>query len=229
MRISTIALIAIVCLTSSMVRAQDPATVSLDNPLPSRTVFKLSPQHFAVNSLKAGIERFNADRAASFVVMITGRLEDEDDPFDGTSYDGLAGEFQLRKYISPMKPRISRNGNSFYEGIYGAVYLQGGFYSSSYSDNYTTYDPDTGNPTQVGYNYDMKVRNGGLGFAIGYQKTLWHVVFLEAFIGGGIQFAGHEITGYKPKPVMFDTDGGITDPIYEGILPKIGLNIGIGL
>lgn len=208
--------------------AQDAESPEAAEP-PSRTVFKLSPQHFTVSSLKAGIERFNPHYSGSFSIMITGRLEKEKDPFDNTGYNGLGAELQFRKYISPMKARTSKAGNHFHQGVYGALYLQGGFFNSSYSDSYDSYDPNTGAPTQIWYQYEQNISNGGLGFTIGYQKTVWQVVFLEAFIGGGIQFAGEEVTGYKPSPVMFDTSGGITDPAYEGIMPKIGVNIGIGL
>ena len=72
------------------------------------------------------------------------------------------------------------------------------------------------------------ITNGGLGFTIGYQKTLWQVLFLEAFGGGGIQFADRKVTGQAPEYAYYDYDT-ITDPAYKGILPKIGMNIGIGL
>jgi hypothetical protein len=199
-----------------------------DEPL-SRTIFKLSPQHFIHNSLKAGIERFNKTHSGSFVFFITGRLENEDHSFNREGYDGLAGEIQFRKYISPMKVRTSKKNNVFHQGIYGAAYLQGGSYSGEFSESQAVYDPVTGQYVQQSqYTYKESVGNYGFGFTIGYQKTLWQVVFLEAFVGGGIQFADRIITGNKPEPDFFDYSG-IADPGYKGILPKIGLHIGIGL
>lgn len=215
--------IAIFCFSFSHTFAQE-ADLTL-----SRTIFKLSPQHFIHNSLKAGIERFNKTHSGSFVFFVTGRLENEDNAFDREGYDGLAGEIQFRKYISPMKVRTSKKNNIFHQGIYGAAYLQGGSYSGKFSESQAVYDPVTGQYIQQSqYTYKESIGNYGFGFTIGYQKTLWQVVFLEAFVGGGIQFADRVITGNKPEPGFFDYSG-IADPGYKGILPKIGLHIGIGL
>jgi hypothetical protein len=78
------------------------------------------------------------------------------------------------------------------------------------------------------YEYTERVTNGGFGFTIGYQKTLWQVVFMEAFIGGGVQFSGRSVSGDRPDDSFYYYTG-ITDPGYKGIMPKIGLHLGIGL
>jgi len=223
MRITILLSMTIFCISFTNIFAQD------DPPTISRTIFKLSPQHFIHSSLKAGIERFNQTHSGSFAFFVTGRIENEENVYNLNGYNGLAGEIQFRKYISPMKIRTSKRNNVFHQGIYGAAYLQGGSYSGEFSDSYSTYDPNTGQYTQyTNYNYHESVGNYGFGFTIGYQKTLWQVVFLEAFVGGGVQFADRVITGTKPEPNFF-TYGGIADPGYKGILPKIGLHIGIGL
>lgn len=54
------------------------------------------------------------------------------------------------------------------------------------------------------------------------------MIFLEGFVGGGIQFAGRQITGVAGASSYYYDDR-ITALSYRGILPKIGLNIGIGL
>ena len=200
-----------------------------DEPALSRTVFKLSPQHFIHNSLKAGIERFNADHSGSFALFITGRLENNREYiYDREGYNGVAGEVQFRKYISPMKVRTSRKNNTFHQGVYGAAYLQGGTYSGEFENSYQMYDPNSGTYVPAHYEFTERITNGGLGFTIGYQKTLWQVVFLEAFIGGGVQFSDIALSGDKPDDSFYYYTG-ITDPAYKGIMPKIGLHIGIGL
>jgi|SRR5690349_14640769 len=195
-----------------------------------RTVFKLSPQHFTINSLKAGVERFNKDHSASIVLFATARLENNEGTIDFRDrFDGLAGELQLRKYISPLQTRTSKKGNEYQQGIYGAAYVQGGSYSGKFKGEYTYYDPGTGTyPTQVSYDYSESIGNWGLGFTIGYQKTLWQVIFVEAFIGGGVQWSDRISMGLQPDVLYYDYIG-INHPGYKGILPKMGLNIGIGL
>lgn len=72
----------------------------------SRNIFKLSPKHFLHNSLKVGMERFNPTHTSSFAFFVTGMMENTVQSFtDG--YNGVAGELQLRKYISPMKSQTS--------------------------------------------------------------------------------------------------------------------------
>lgn len=204
-------------------------TSAQEDELLSRTIFKLSPQHFIHNSLKAGIERFNPAHSGSFAIFLTGRLEDTRQSWYGREgYSGLAGEVQFRKYISPMKLHTSRRNNSYHQGVYGAAYIQGGGYSGGFEDEMSVYDPNTGAYVPTYYRYTERITNGGFGFTIGYQKTLWQVIFLEAFIGGGVQFSGINISGDKPKDSFYYYSG-ITDPSYRGMLPKIGLQIGIGL
>ena len=213
----------LLCFPLSLTFAQEIVPIS-------RTVFKLSPQHFTHNALKAGLERFNNNHTSSFAIFITGRLDNnEDNYFDREGYNGLAGEFQLRKYISPMKQHTSKKNNVYNQGVYGAAYVQGGSYSGKFAEQYMTFDPVTGGYVQTTqYDYKENIGNWGLGFTIGYQKTLWQVVFLEAFIGGGIQFADRTTSGTNPGGSYYGYDG-ITDPGYKGILPKIGIMIGIGL
>lgn len=197
----------------------------------ARTVFKMSPQHFTQNALKAGVERFNKNHSGSLTFFATARLDNSNEEMvysDIGGYDGFAGELQIRKYISPMKERISKKGNVFHQGVYGLAYVQGGSYSGDFQGYNSTYDPVTGIYTNEEYSYSNNIGNWGLGFAIGYQKTLWQVVFLEAFIGGGVQFSDEIKSGNIPGDPLYEWVD-ISHPAYKGILPKIGLNIGIGL
>lgn len=205
-----------------------PVSAQEEEPL-SRTIFKLSPQHFIDNSLKVGVERFNTDHSGSFAIFLTGRLENNRESlYELQGYSGAAGEVQFRKYISPMKLRTSRKNNTYHQGVYGAAYIQGGAYSGGFEDEYSVYDPNSGSYVPMHYEYTERITNGGFGFTIGYQKTLWQVIFLEAFIGGGVQFSDVNISGNKPEDSFYYYSG-ISDPAYKGILPKIGLHIGIGL
>jgi hypothetical protein len=223
MKIFILVLTALAC-PAGIALAQAPE----EHETISRSIVKLSPQHFTENSLKAGLERFNMNHSLSVAVFITGRMEKNEDSYVGEGYDGLAGELQVRKYISPMKTVTSKKNRTFNQGIYGAVYLQGGTYSGDFRGEYSYYDANGAWVTGVSYDYEDHVGNWGGGFTIGYQRTLWQVIFVEAFIGGGLQFSDRIITGKKPDESYFYYDS-ILDPYYRGILPKFGVNIGIGL
>lgn len=211
-----------VCLSSGFTLAQQSANLS-------RTVFKLSPQHFTENSLKGGVERFNRRHSASVSIFVTGRMEKNESVYNGDGYDGLAGELQVRKYISPMKEITLKNGNVYHRGIYGGLYVQGGSYSGDFNRQFSYYDPSLGaTVTEVAYDYEDHVGNWGGGILIGYQQTLWEAIFVEAFVGGGLQFSDRITTGKLPATPDY-SHVGIADPYFRGVLPKIGLNIGIGI
>jgi hypothetical protein len=210
------------CFAAGIAVAQESETIP-------RTIFKLSPQHFTENSLKGGIEHFNKAHSVSFAVFITGRMEKNEESFYGDGYDGLAGELQLRRYISPMNAVALKNNKVYHRGIYGAVYVQGGSYSGDFRREYNYFDPNTGAMVnEVYYDYEDHIGNWGGGITIGYQQTLLQVIFVEVFVGGGLQFSDRITTGKLPATPDYSFYN-YKDPYYRGILPKIGFNIGIGL
>ena len=195
-----------------------------------RTVFKVSPQHFTQNQLKVGVERFNKNFDKSVVIYAYGMLQNKggNDLFDDLGYSGLGGEGQFRKYLTPLEQRTTKNNRNFYQGIYLAGFIQGGNFVRDQHYRYSYVDP-TGNVVWTEGELRRDVGNWGFGFTLGVQRTVWNIVFLEAFIGGGLQWS--DITEYSPNLpyVYYGEYYGITNPGYQGILPKFGLQIGIGL
>lgn len=205
-----------------------------ETPPPSRSVFKISPQHFTQLQLKVGFERFNKTYSHSFSFYVNALLNSQDITGYPGGYDGLGGEFQYRKYIVPLQERTSKKGNIFYRGIYVSGYLQGGHYSGDQSGIYFKHDPVTDTNVRTPYYYTDNIGNWGSGFTIGVQQTLWRKIFLDAYVGGGVQFSDQIRSGSVPDDpswyCIFDPSGsGITALDYQGIMPKIGLLIGVGL
>jgi len=200
-----------------------------------RFLFKLSPQHFTQNTLKVGGEYFNKNFTHSFAIYASAVSGDKTEDyyyFSDYQYDGLGGELQYRKYISPLKLNTTKRGKEYYQGIYFAGFLQGGGYSADRYYGYDGYDPD--NPDipiwVVEYDYEESIKNLAFGFTLGVQRTLWKVLFIDVYVGGGFQLSEVTRTGLFPsrhEPYYYDP--GISVPAYEGVLPKIGLQIGLGL
>lgn len=221
----------LITLTALNVFAQESA-----NLVPSRSLFKLSPQHFTQNALKIGIERFNRNFTKSVAFYLTGMLGDNtsnNDYYNTYGYNGLSGEFQFRKYIRPMELLPGKRGNEYVQGIYFAGFLQGGSYSANRYSDYYTIDPNTGVKIKVvEYDYDESIGNIAFGFTLGWHRTLWKVVYVDLYIGGGLQFSDVIRTGQLPQyysNYYFYYRDAATDPGYQGILPKFGVQIGIGL
>jgi hypothetical protein len=199
---------------------QDPLT---------RTVVKLSPQHFIRNAFKGGVERFNGTHSSSLAFFFTAQRQNTGEGFFEYGHNGLAGELQFRKYIGGLKQITSKNGKVHHRGVYGAGYLQAGSYSGQFSGVEVYIDPVTGARTnQWGYRYRESVGNWGFGFTLGFQKTIWQALFLDVFAGGGMQFSDRIVTG-NPQDAPFFNYIDIYHPAYNGILPKIGMTLGLGI
>jgi hypothetical protein len=183
-----------------------------------RSVIKLAPLQFFSNTLELGLESFNKDFSRSFDGSI-GFRSGASDFEDGR---GLALELGYRKYVSPMKLRV-RKDRQFYQGIYYNVAVKGSYFSGTYRDYYY-YDPNTG--SSYTQDYDQKVKAISPSFTLGLQKTLWQIILLDVYVGGGIRFS--DVDSELPDPNYYYGDG-IFGPAYDGIYPKIGAKIGVGL
>jgi hypothetical protein len=212
MRVIASHLLVLVLISSASAQDQDPVI--------PRTILKNSPQHFGINSIKVGVERFNSTHTKSLSIFITARAENfGQNNVEG--YNGLAGELQYRKYINPMKAYFTKRNKKFYQGIYAGLFAQGGNYSGKFKYESVRF-PD------FSYDYSENTGNWAAGFMLGYHRTFWEVIFLDVYAGGGMQWSDKVLTGPDiPDDAYYYYD--ITAPDYHGILPKIGVNIGITL
>jgi hypothetical protein len=218
-------LLTLLVLTTTLVQGQE-------NPSISRTVFKLSPFHFTQNTLKVGIENFNPDFTKSISIYAgvrTSPNNNADIYYNEDGFDGVMGELQFKKYVSPLKEYTSRRNNTYVQGIYAGVFLQGGSFSGDRHFTEYNYDPNTGNSTMVEYSYNEEVWNGAIGFTLGAQRVFWNTLFVEVYIGGGLQIAESTITGPLPPNNNYYYYNNSLQPSYKGIIPKIGIQIGMGL
>jgi hypothetical protein len=224
----SLAFTAIFCITLfTKGRCQD------DELITPGFLLKLAPQNFTQNELKMWGEIFlGAERKKSLNLSLYGRLSQQDQTmyfYPGEVYTGLGTEIAYRKYISPIKKMETRRGKSFLQGIYASGYVQAGRFSSE--GTITTYVYPTNNSPVATAQYDVReeVSNMGFGFTLGVNRTLWKVLFIDAYIGGGLQFANQTLSEPLPPNAFYGFYNDITDPGYQGILPKFGLLIGVRL
>jgi len=197
----------------------------------SRTVFKISPFHFVQNTLKVGLENFNKSgtKSISIYAGVRSKSNTTSNANSDDSYNGVLGEVQFKKYVSPIEEYISKRNRvtMVTQGIYGGVFIQGGSYSGSRNYVEYNYDPGTQTPTNVNYKYSENTWNAGIGFVLGAQRVFWNAIFVDVYIGGGLQVAESSLSGQIP-PNYYSYNSSI-DPGYKGIIPKIGIQIGMGL
>jgi hypothetical protein len=199
---------------------------------PVRFIFKMSPQHLIMNTLKIGGELLNKDRTKSFQVMLHAIANDKSNAdyyywSNGAPYNGVGAEFTFKKYLSPMQEMTTRKGRQYMQGIYFGGIIQGGAYSRDF-DGFTEYwDMQTQSWISERYTYSIKAQNIAAGFTIGFHRIYWKVLSLDAFMGAGYQLRNQKTTGETPD--YYGEGYDFTYPNYYGILPKVGLNIGVTL
>jgi hypothetical protein len=190
--------------TSVTTVAQD--TLSFKMP---RATVKLSPIYFFANTFELGIEAFNSDFNKSFNIDVGFRSGS----LDYSDGNGFSTEIAYRKYVAPMVLR-TRKTRHFYQGIYYSLFVR----AETFKGELYYY---SGSPADEGA---TRVNSIAPGFTLGLQKTLWQIVFMDVYFGGGIKMSD----GGKPSDDYY-YDPGITEPGYEGIFPKVGVKIGVGL
>ncbi len=203
----------LIALNTHHLHAQDEEIAT-----PSRTVAKIQPQQFVDNTFFLSLEKFNKDFGKSFNFGL-GLTSTNNE----VSQSGYKAEIQYRYY--PLKFAESKgrkSGQSYHGGIYAGIYLH-----HSYNQKTTSYyefnDIPDSDPVLVENKHKVVAFNPGI--VIGYQKTFFEKLYIEAYVGGGIRTGSisDSRTGY------IEYNDGIFDEDYQGVFPKIGFNIGLGL
>lgn len=183
-----------------------------DNQKLPRASIKITPLHFFSSTFQFGTEIFNTSYSRSFNLDIGLKSS-------SFSYDeafGFTTEVGFRKYVKPMTYQEGKR-KGFHQGIYYNFYLQGGYFEGEgYYDFFFDFNPEDINVTIVSISP---------GFYIGLQRTLWEVMFLDVYVGGGYRASNIDYTLSPSQEIDYD----ITEPGYKGIYPRLGLKLGIGL
>jgi hypothetical protein len=193
-----------------------------------KSLIKFSPQHFVQETLKLGIETFDNSFSRSGVIYVSGVVGRHGDAFNKRGLSGIGLEGQYRKYISPMKFQEGKRGNDFFQGIFVAMFIQGGYYSGDQA--FRRYSTDNlGNSIwQAEYDYNEKITSYAAGFTIGFQWIFTDTFSLETFVGGGFQSSTRKLSGSVPDKEKNYVPL-ITELGYRGALPKMGIQLGIKL
>lgn len=183
-----------------------------------RASIKISPLHFFSGTFQLGFEFFNPSYSRSLNIDLGFRTGAD----DYRSANGFSGELGIRKYVKPLTQHeaiINGKEKSFYQGIYYNLYIQGGYFKGE--DSKSSFLSTFSGVTQ----HDVTINYVSPGFYIGLQRTLWEVLMIDFYLGGGFRITESKYTPELSEDIEFD----IFDPGYEGIYPKLGIKIGIGL
>jgi hypothetical protein len=178
-----------------------------------RAIIKISPFQFLSQTLEVSIESLNSDYSKAF--EINGALRSGHYDYD----QGRGGTLGIayRKYVRPLATPTRRNPDAS-QGVYYSLFVKGQYFAGR--DAYYWQSPNTSR-------IDESITTLNPGFTIGLQRTLFEVLYLDMFIGGGIKFTNVKYSAAIPGFTFMEYD--VLHPAYEGIHPVAGVKIGVGL
>lgn len=186
-----------------------------------RNIFKITPGDFFNSTFTAGLETMNKSYTRSLNLHFNLRSGEN---WEGDIF-GIGGEISYRLYAGRgLVIQESRRGNRFIQGAYFAPYLRGGYLTKQYDPNQQVYDPVTNTWNPLGESNKTEITYFFPGIYVGWQRTFWDLIYMDVFLGGGVRMANVK----HGTPLLNDnwTDG-IFDVEYNGVAPRLGINLGI--
>lgn len=216
--------------------AQTETEAHLESLSEKRTVVKVTPQQFLRNTLQIGGEFFlspTMNRSLSLYLAPTAGGGTMDN-WSWNSYDytetGLSGELQYRYYASPFKTQREGKGKPFQQGVYVAAYLRGEYFSNDYRiRNFNIFDPNTNTNIILNADINEKIFALNPGVMLGFQRSLWEHVVIDAYVGGGLRYTGiDKVSSLSDIPDFRHPWGeGIFGRQFQGMMPRFGLSVGV--
>jgi hypothetical protein len=181
----------------------------------SNTLIKNSPFHFFDGTFHLSYERVITNNKS---LNISGGFHFRGENFYHNMQEdvGWNGEIQLRRYL------ISFDSDLVLNGVYFAPYFKGGYFKyKEMSYWYVNYDSN-GDPYDVLYpELFSEIKNYQGGVIMGVQILLKEIIAFDLFLGGGIQYADIN------RDNFYNSNNGIWGRSYSGVVPRVGLNIGV--
>lgn len=207
-------LFTLLILGSSILSAHAQKSISADVPT---ALFKFSPQHLFANSLGISAEFFNENHKLSNQISLLMKYREGFN--DGSS--GFGFEYMVKAYPGRFKTE-KRLGVEKVAGYYAGFFAQGFVFNDHQMESLQTPNP----PYYV--EQKAEVRNSGFygGFTMGRQVSLGEHFYIDMFLGAGIRIASSN-ANFNNTSLERDLKEFLS-PGYSGIMPKMGISIGIG-
>lgn len=191
--------------------------------LPS-TIIKFNPFELISSTFMMEVEKLSSSKSGStsFGVGVTYA---EMNDYESESVFGVKGELIQRIYFSPFSQRESKKGNSYLYGVYGGLFVRGG-YEEIESEFYSYYDDV--NSRSV---YETNVRSGYWvfpGALMGLSRTYFDKLLVDFYVGAGIRAISVKNTNSRYEDLYYYSYH-ISPLDYGGVAPNIGIKLGLWL
>lgn len=176
-----------------------------------RNIIKVSPFHFVEGTFLLSYERFFSNMNTS--IYLNAGIHSRERFFDEAPQFGFQEEAQLRVYVAPPRNVGSGGKNFFYfKGLYAGPFL----YHRYRDQTVQVWDWIAQENVQL----KERINEVAGGVLLGVQIAFANRLFVDFYTGGGIKRS----FGRNENNTFVD----VTTPGYNGVIPKIGFQIGIG-
>lgn len=189
-------------------------------------IIKLSPFHFFDRQLSLTGDFFDKSYRRSTAITLNLIYADNSRVYDvGTSL-----QLERRFFPRGFMPDTSNPNRNSASGFYFGMGLQLGYSEfNDFEGNRQYYGPNPQQPDDD----DVSITSMWASpmVSLGYQLILWDALYLDAYVGGGIKFNQTEKTANKKSMDIsqYYQDPDIFSRHYKGIVPRVGITLGIGL
>lgn len=190
-------------------------------PFFKQNALKISPVEFGKAEFQLTYERYFNDRSSSLSIMPSIILEDS----FNESQEGYQLMAQYRFFLTHLRKDQGKSVFGFHNiGFYAGVYGLALDYQKDYMAGY--WDDFTMDYIENEYTHDQTSYEGGA--IIGLQIDISNRILLDMYIGGGIRKTDATDTiDDDPNIDMYYRDYNVFDREYNGVKPRLGLQLGI--
>ncbi|MFN4913881.1 MAG: hypothetical protein ACK5FT_01060 [Sphingomonadales bacterium] len=194
-----------------------------DMQIPS-TILKFSPQHLIRGGLWMTGEFVGKDQKKAHQLSLEIMYRQPTDNYNGiTKGVGFTAEYQYKYYLNRFHIEKSLSGKQTANGYYVGIFGQYGQYDEK--SRYTIYNPNP--PYNEERTNEVKTTAVYPGFVLGLQRSIGESFYIDLYAGAGMRISNSTVKNEDPS-FDYKQSPGAYFIYHGGLLPKIGMSIGVG-
>ncbi|MBL7811602.1 MAG: hypothetical protein JNL57_05220 [Bacteroidetes bacterium] len=213
----------ILAITGLSVTASAQSRYSADLP---NVIIKFSPQHLIRGGLWMSGELFNEKKQASNQIgieMLYGKANPGNDKYGIYQTSGFTFEYAFKYYPNRLRVEKKLSGERI-GGFYTGFFAQAGSVNQKVRyDRYTGFPPSNQKISN-----EIKTTSFYPGFILGKTQSLGESLYIDVFIGAGVRMANTTLKT-DDGDYAFDDSPEVYGFYRNGVMPKIGFTLGIGI
>jgi hypothetical protein len=190
-----------------------------------RNILKFSPQHLIRGGLWMSGEIINKDLKKAHQLSVEVMYRQPNERYTGVIKGvGFTAEYQYKYYVNRFHIEKSLTGKQSANGYYVGFFGQYGQYNER--SRYIVYQQNAPYNGEERTN-DVNTTSIYPGFVIGLQKSIGESFYIDFYAGAGMR-ASNSTIKTKDDSFNYRQSPGAYFIYNNGLLPKVGMSLGVG-